>query len=146
MDHFFLNFYNRYISPHLYISAGLLLIIIAIIILEIVLFLTRPRQISSEEAIRLFNSEGGQFLDVREKNPFAKRSIVGSINCPYKLLLKSTDFLKKYHDKDLIVVCDLGNKAKEAARFLKKGGFSVAVLRGGLENWRALGLPVKEKR
>lgn len=51
--------------------------------------------------------------------------------------------LARYQDRDLVLVCHTQMRSAQAARLFDSAGFrNVAVLRGGMVEWRQRGLPV----
>ena len=91
----------------------------------------------------LVNREGAVLVDVRPDADFRAGRIAGSVGIPLSQLSARTEELRKHQGKPLVLVCDVGNSAGEAARQLIKAGFApVYVLAGGLSAWRGENLPV----
>lgn len=94
------------------------------------------------EAVKLANQNNGLFLDIREKSEFDKEHIADSKHVPVSQLPEKID---TFNDKQqpLILVCANGQRAKTAAKQLKKAGFTdVYVLTGGLNSWKEAKLPL----
>ncbi len=98
--------------------------------------------VGPQDAVRLMN-QGAALLDVRSTEDYAAGHIRGARSFPAAQLAESSDGLKRYKDKPVIVYCERGVSASGAMRQLTQQGFSKVVnLRGGLRAWRAEQLPV----
>lgn len=77
-------------------------------------------------------------LDVRSQKEIdkGKKMIEGSLNIPLGGLGSNMDTLKKYKDKEIVIVCRSGFKSRTAAKILIKSGFKrVYVLQGGINDY-----------
>jgi len=74
-------------------------------------------------------------LDVRDDKERSVSHIQGDIHIPIKELLKNTDRLSKYKHKEIVCYCQTGSRSLVAASRLKKFGFKVANLAGGMGEW-----------
>lgn len=85
-------------------------------------------------------------LDVRGPDEFTGPlgHIAGATNLPLNdLPERPPDLVRK--DRPVVVVCKTDRRSSIAANQLRKAGVAdVSVLRGGMERWRELGLPVSE--
>ena len=87
--------------------------------------------------------DGGVVVDVSEAGEYKKGHIPNAINMTLKSMQDGLGKLEKQKKKTIVVVCQGGNKAPGAARFLLKNGFEkVYVLAGGMMAWRKENLPV----
>ena len=80
-------------------------------------------------------------VDIREADEYAREHIVGARLVP----LSGFDAhdLDYEHDKAVVFHCKSGNRtAANASRILAKGFGEAYVLRGGIDGWKAIGLPV----
>jgi len=92
-------------------------------------------------ATQLMNSREVQIVDVRAATEFGGGSLPNAKNLPLPDVAKRAGELRK--DRPVLVVCDLGRRASLAAVKLRSAGISeVYILAGGLQAWRAAGLPV----
>jgi len=73
-------------------------------------------------------------LDVRSPEEFEEEKVPGAINIPLDDLEKKMKTIKK--DKEIILVCLSGLRAKKAAFILEPNGYKVRVLEGGMIEWR----------
>lgn len=82
-------------------------------------------------------------IDVRGADEFTGSlgHIEGAVNVPLpEIGARLPEFVGQ--DRPLVVVCKTDRRSSAAAEQLRAAGAAdVAVLRGGMERWRALGLP-----
>lgn len=84
----------------------------------------------------------GLVVDVREWPEYAAGAIEGSLLVPLGTLAR--EVLDWDRQKPVLLVCRSGRRAESAAATLDRLGFaSVNVLSGGIEAWRAHGLPLR---
>jgi hydroxyacylglutathione hydrolase len=96
--------------------------------------------IALDEAVSRIEA-GALVLDVRSQREYAEGHISGSTNIPYGLLPQRLDSLPK--DREIVVVCASGTRSCIAASLLAAVGFThFASLIGGLDAWKAAGLPL----
>lgn len=100
------------------------------------------QSLTPRELTALVNGGNALVLDVRPKKEFDTGHIVDALNVPYEKLVSRINELEKYRDKTLIVVDSIGQHAGAASLELKKAGFEVARLSGGIVGWRGDNLPV----
>ncbi|HYB51662.1 MAG TPA: rhodanese-like domain-containing protein [Burkholderiaceae bacterium] len=92
-------------------------------------------------ATQLMNARDVQIVDVRPANEFSGGSLPNAKNLPLTEVAQRAAELRK--DRPVLVVCDLGRRASLAAVKLRSAGISeVYILAGGLQAWRAAGLPM----
>ena len=100
------------------------------------------KSLTCRELTALVNSEQGLVLDVRNNKDFASGHIVGALNIPFDKLASRMAELDKHKAKTLIVVDAMGQHAGSVCAQLRKAGFTVARLSGGISSWRADNLPL----
>ena len=99
--------------------------------------------LSINEAVRLVNSEGGVFLDIRDAADFARGHITDALHIPAAALAGRSAELEKFREKPVVVVCKMGQSSGPATKTLRSQGFSRAQkLAGGMMEWDAQKLPV----
>jgi len=92
-------------------------------------------------ATQLMNSRDVQIVDVRTPPEFGGGSLRDARNLPLTELAARAGELRK--DRPVIVVCEAGRRASLAAVKLRSAGIAeVYILDGGLNAWRAAGLPL----
>jgi hydroxyacylglutathione hydrolase len=82
-------------------------------------------------------------VDVRNDSEWNSGQIDGSLHVPLINLLERADSLPR--DRQLVILCATGNRSSTAASLLSQRGVTqVTDLRGGIEGWKKLNLPVKQ--
>jgi rhodanese-related sulfurtransferase len=136
----------EYAGHHVYLVSATVLVALIAIAYELWQRGRNANAISPAVAIRLHN-QGGLVLDVRPPEEFNAGHIVDARNVPLASLKQSLDSIKKYRDKPVIVCCEQGVTATQAARLLQAEGFNnVAKLQGGLATWRQENLPLVQSQ
>ena len=80
-------------------------------------------------------------MDVREPGEFQNGHIEGVKVIPLGKLGNSLNKLPK--DREILCVCQSGNRSSSAARLLIEAGYLAVNLNGGMFGWSRAGLPVK---
>lgn len=101
--------------------------------------------IDATELKRRLDAGEALLIDIREPSEFAREHILGARLVPLSALDRHE------FDRELtetaVFYCKSGNRtAMNAARLLGKGFTQAYLLRGGLDAWRAAGLPVHVNR
>jgi rhodanese-related sulfurtransferase len=96
--------------------------------------------IDAREAHDLLARGDALALDVREPAEWHAGRIEGSVHIPLGQLPRRADELPR--NRRIIAVCRSGNRSGRAATALRRAGYDVDNLRGGLKAWRAGGLPL----
>lgn len=100
----------------------------------------KANELSPQAVVDLMNHQDAVVLDLRDKESYKKSHIINAIQTSADAL--ENDALNKYKEKPLILVCAKGLQSPSIATKLKlKGLTGVNVLKGGMENWIAAGLP-----
>ena len=81
---------------------------------------------------RLKNDKDIIVLDVRTPEEVAAGKIENAINIPVQVLDQRVEELEKYKDKEIAVICRTQNRSSAAASFLKKKGYNVKYVLGGM--------------
>ena len=133
-----------------FIQQNMYLFAIAIVsgILLLVVTFRRPgdrNSVNSTQATQLINREDAQIVDVREPDEYASGHLPESRNIPVGRLEERIGELDKFKDTPLILVCQTGARSTGSCKQLIKLGFTrVHNLEGGINAWRASGLPLKK--
>lgn len=134
-----------FITEHWVLSGLFCLLLIALIAHEWISQAVGAGAVSSEEAIQWMNHRQAVVLDIRQPDVFAEGHILSAVNIPASLLDKKLGSLQKYQDKPLIVVCMTSQEAAKVAKVLKTKSYQAVILKGGIQEWRAAGLPLTKK-
>lgn len=103
------------------------------------------RSISSAQLTSLINADQAIVVDIRPSKDFGAGHIIDSLNIPVDKFETRIIELNKHKEKIIIVVDVQGQQSGAICRDLKKQGFNVAKLSGGITNWKADGLPLVKK-
>jgi rhodanese-related sulfurtransferase len=118
-----------------------LIALILFYIIRKILLIKSIQHYSAQEASQKVKKERNVvFLDVRTDTERKQGSIRGSFHVPITSIASSETELKKFKDAEIICYCRTGNRSLNAAAKLKKLGFKVANLKGGMLRWNAAGL------
>ena len=84
-------------------------------------------------------SAASQLIDVRSPSEFASGHIPGAINIPMDEIESRLDDLS--HMKPIILICQMGTRARMTAGLLDPCNLQLSVLEGGTSAWINAGLP-----
>ncbi|MCF6346631.1 MAG: rhodanese-like domain-containing protein [Thiomicrorhabdus sp.] len=100
------------------------------------------KSVNTDEATRLFN-DGAFMLDVRASNEYKEGLIGDAKNISASDLSSKMNLLPKDKEKPIVVYCLSGMRSSNVASKLVKAGYTQVVnLSGGINAWKAAGLPV----
>lgn len=94
----------------------------------------------TEASEKLRNSNGVLLLDVRTLKERKAQSIKKPVRIPLAEISSRVDELNKFRNHEIICYCKAGIRSLSAASKLKKNGFNVANLMGGIVQWSSEGL------
>jgi rhodanese-related sulfurtransferase len=89
---------------------------------------------------QLRNDNNTLFLDVRTSRERKNHKINGSLHIPLPEINSRYNELIKFKGKEIICYCSTGSRSLNAAAKLKRQGFEVANLKGGISQWSSAGL------
>jgi rhodanese-related sulfurtransferase len=123
------------------VALYVLLALIAFLYIKRKLMLRGMKQYSPGEVADLMKQSGTTILlDVRTAAERQRKTIKGSLHIPLHELGRRKDELEKYKNNEIVCYCQSGNRSLSAASRLKKFGFKVANMKGGIAEWNSLGL------
>lgn len=139
--------YLEFVSNHIFLFGGLVIVSI-LIFQDLLQGLMRKYKIATPLfTVSLLDSDDTIILDVRETHEYAKNHIERSMNIPVGKLDERIKELEKYKSHPLVVTCQTGTRSPLACQKLQKMGFEqVYLLKGGIQAWEDLSLPVKSKK
>lgn len=101
--------------------------------------------LSVTEAVMLMSRKSALVLDVREADEFAQGHLQGARNIPLSQLETRGKELDKFKDKPVLLVCQRGSRANQAAKLLKGQNFTTLnVLKGGMFAWLEAKMPISK--
>ncbi len=132
----------EFASNHPYLVGGVAVLSALVLSNELRLRSGSGKLVDPALAVSLINN-GATILDLRSSERFATGHIVGAKNISMDQLESSTDKLKRFKDKPVLVYCDTGASCNKALSTLKRVGFGQAVaIRGGLQAWTQKNMPL----
>ncbi|HUL44844.1 MAG TPA: rhodanese-like domain-containing protein [Bacteroidota bacterium] len=90
-----------------------------------------PRELTAEE----IKHGSLVLLDVRTVREHREGHIRGSVHIPLHELRDRLKELERYRERRILCYCQSGSRSISAALLLKKKGFTVANLSGGISEW-----------
>ncbi len=123
-----------------WLLVGLLLILAYLLLLSERVKAGKPA--SAQEATNLINSANARVVDLRDQDDFRAGHIVDSVHIPHSELAKRLNELATPKDKPIILVDKMGQHTGAAGRLLKREGFEVRRLQGGISEWVNQKLPL----
>ena len=113
----------------------ILLIIVIGLLVSRFLPVRGVKQIDAADMKKRLKSKGQQLIDVRSPGEFQTNHIKGFQNIPLPQLKERAHELTK--DKEVYVICQSGMRSMQAAKILKKQGFTqITNIKGGMNAWR----------
>lgn len=99
--------------------------------------------VSQDALLRQIESpEPPLVLDVRTPGEFASGRVPGAVNVPVNEVAQRIEALAPARDRDIVVYCEKGPRARAAQATLQGAGFtSVRHLEGDMSAWRRQKLP-----
>ncbi|MBQ4816306.1 rhodanese-like domain-containing protein [Bacillus pumilus] len=112
----------------------ILLIIVIGLLVSRFLPVRGVKQMDAVHMKKKLKSKGQQLIDVRSPSEFQTNHIKGFQNIPLSHLKKRASQLSK--DKEVYVICQSGMRSMQAAKILKKQGFTqITNIKGGMNAW-----------
>ena len=132
---------------HLYLSMGLVGLTVALVYTEIGRLTRGYTALRPAELTGLINRDNALVVDLSPSGDFEKGHIAGSRNVALSQFDPESKLLAKVRDLPVVVVCRNGQGSGDAAKRLKKAGFSkVHWLDGGIQAWQQADLPLVKGR
>ena len=104
------------------------------------------KELAPAQAVPWINAEDAVIVDISSVADFNRGHIVNARNIPASRLADPDAEILKLKDRKILVVCKSGQSAMSAAGSLRKLGVAeVAVLKGGMAQWRSEQFPVTTK-
>ncbi len=135
-----------FVSKNWYLFLALIVILALLIGTEIRRRTRGFKAVGPQEALRLLNDGQAVVLDVRSANEYHAGHLPEARNLPASDLDARIAELEKFKDKTLLVYCQTGNRSAATCARLKRQGYTVFELAGGLNAWVGANLPVSKKK
>jgi rhodanese-related sulfurtransferase len=131
---------------HPLLVGGFAAVLALLVWTEVMRRLRGVRELSPAQAVPWINDPNAVIVDVSPVAEFNRGHIVNARNVQPSRLASPDADIKKLRDKKVLVVCKSGQTAGASAQSLRKLGVAeVAVLKGGMAQWRSDQFPVTSK-
>ena len=132
---------------HLYLSMGLVGLTVALLFTEVGRLFRGYIGLRPGELTGLINRDNALVVDLSASNEFEKGHIAGSRSVALSQFDPESKLLAKARDLPVVTVCRNGQGSADAAKRLKKAGFTkVYWLDGGIQAWQQADLPLVKGR
>jgi len=133
-------------ANHPLLVAGFAAVLVLLVWTEVMHKVRGLVELSPAQAVPWINDPNAVVVDISAVVDFNRGHIVNARNLPASRLAKPDAEILKLKDHKLLVVCKSGQTAQAAAQSLRKmGATEVAVLKGGMTQWRSEQFPVTTK-
>ena len=128
------------------LAGGFVAVLGLLIYTEVMRKLQGLKELTPALAVPWINDPEAVVIDISPIAEFNKGHIVDARNIQASRLANPDEEIQKLKDKKLLLVCKSGQSAVPAAvSLLKMGVKNVAVLKGGMAQWRSDQFPVTTK-
>ena len=136
----------EFVSNHPLLSGGFVAVLGLLAWTERVGRLQGIKQLSPAQAVAWINEPDAVVVDISAAADFNKGHIVNARNIPPSRIANPDAEVQKLQGSKVLVVCKTGQTAvQQAARLAKLGVGNVAILKGGMAQWRNDQYPVAKK-
>ncbi len=129
----------------IFISEQWLLVSALLVLIYLFAFNERKasgKPISAHELTRMLNADEAVLVDVRERKEFDAGHVTGALHIPHQKMASSVDQLEKYRSRTIVLADKMGQHAGSVGKLLRKQGFEVRRLSGGMTEWSNQNLPL----
>ena len=136
----------EFVGNHPLLAGGFVAVLGLLIYTEVMRKLQGLKELSPAQAVPWINDPDAVVVDISPVADFNKGHIVDARNIQASRLADPDAEIQKLKDKKLLMVCKSGQSAVPAAvSLVKMGAKDVAVLKGGMSQWRSDQFPVTTK-
>ena len=133
----------EFAGNHPLLSGGFVVVLVLLVWSELARRTQGYREIGPAQAVPLINQGETVIVDISPAAEFDRGHIVGARNLAPSRFSKPDGEVQKLKGKPVLVVCKNGQTALSAAAALAKlGAGPVAVLKGGMAQWKSDNCPV----
>ena len=134
-------------ANHPLLVTGFVAVLALLVWTEVTRRMRGVAELSPAQAVPWINDPNAVIVDVSPVADFNRGHIVNARNVQSSRLANPDAEILKLKDRKLLVVCKSGQTAATAAHSLRKlGAAQVAVLKGGMAQWRSDQFPVTTKK
>ena len=136
----------EFVGNHPLLAGGFAAVLGLLIYTEVMRKIQGLKELSPAQAVPWINDPDAVVIDISPVADFNKGHIVDARNIQASRLTDPDAEIQKLKDKKLLLVCKSGQSAVPAAvNLVKMGAGDVAVLKGGMSQWRSDQFPVTTK-
>jgi len=136
----------EFAGNNLLLVGGFIAVLVLLVWTEVMRQVNGLTELTPAQAVPWINDPNAVIIDISPVAEFNKGHIVNARNLLASRLSSPDAEILKLKDNKLLVVCKSGQSAIAAAGSLRKLGASeVAVLKGGMTQWRGDQFPVTTK-
>jgi len=136
----------EFAGNHPLLSGGFIAVLGLLIWTELARKVQGFRELTPGQAVALINDSNTVVVDVSSTADFNKGHIVNARNITMSRLSKPDTEIEKLKGHKLLLVCKSGQTAAQAGGLLKKIGVTdIAILKGGMLQWKSDNFPVTNK-
>jgi rhodanese-related sulfurtransferase len=136
----------EFVGNNALLAGGFGAVLALLVYTEVMRMARGLKELSPAQAVPWINDPNAVIIDVSPAVDFNKGHIVDARNLPASRLAQPDAEILKLKDKKLLLVCKSGPTAVPAAiSLMKMGASDVAVLKGGMNQWRSDQFPVTTK-
>lgn len=136
----------EFVGNHALLAGGFGVVVVLLVYTEVMRMARGLKELTPAQAVPWINEPDAVVIDVSAAVDFKQGHIVDARNLPASRLASPDAEILKLKDKKLLLVCKSGQTAVPAAvSLLKMGASNVAVLKGGMTQWRSDQFPVTTK-
>ncbi|MEJ2686112.1 MAG: rhodanese-like domain-containing protein [Gammaproteobacteria bacterium] len=136
---------SEFVVRHWELVAALVALLALLVGNEIQRKLRGIRDVGPMEATQMLNHKDALLLDVREEKEYREGHIGDAVHIPLAALAGRVDELEKHKDRPVVAYCRSGQRSARAGAMLRKQGFEVYNLGGGILAWQNANLPTTRK-
>ena len=136
----------EFAGNHALLAGGFVAVLALLLWTELTRRVSGTKELTPAQAVKWINDPEAVVVDVSAAPDFNRGHIVDAVNLPPTRLANPDKEVEKLVGKKVLVVCKTGQTAFQAAGTLKKLGVAeLAVLKGGMAQWRSDQFPVTSK-
>ncbi|MGA7801735.1 MAG: rhodanese-like domain-containing protein [Gammaproteobacteria bacterium] len=136
---------SEFVVRHWELVAALAALLTLLVGNEIQRKLRGIKDVGPVETTQMLNHKDALLLDVREEKEYRDGHIGEAVHIPLAALAGRIGELDKYKSRPVVAYCRSGQRSARAGAMLRKQGFEVYNLGGGMMAWQNANLPTTRK-
>jgi rhodanese-related sulfurtransferase len=129
------------------LSLAVLVVVLLLVCVELIRYQRQEKAVSVLNLVQLLNRNQAMVVDLRDTEIYSGGHIIGAFSWPHVVnanqqIQLDDKKLQLLPDKPIVLVCAKGLLSVKLAPGLRKRGFQVQILAGGMQAWLAAEMPV----